>query len=362
MKIHLVGGFLGSGKTTAIMNAAKKYIQQGKRAGIITNDQGKYLVDTAFFSLNQIPAVEVTGGCFCCNYHQLDDQLENLIESVQPDVIFAESVGSCADLVATVVRPLQQLRKVDPQNTSFSVFVDSRLLRVRLLDEPMPFSDDVVYIFDKQIEEAGLVILNKKDLLSPENQVHLLESFQQVYPDKLCILQNSLDSENINNWLDLIEVKGDSTPKNSMDINYKKYGDGEALLAWVDEEILLEFPPQNTRIEISNIIQEILNRLSQHKVGIGHLKVLVRTNLGAEKISFPAFEQPGWQARIPESTDGKVTILLNARVEMPVEELKALINSVITTHAREASIINPSAFHPKAPKPTYRFPSPETAT
>lgn len=48
MKLHLVGGFLGSGKTTAIINAAKKLMKDGKRVGVITNDQGRYLVDTAF--------------------------------------------------------------------------------------------------------------------------------------------------------------------------------------------------------------------------------------------------------------------------------------------------------------------------
>ena len=49
MNLHLVGGFLGSGKTTAIISAARLLMASGKRVAIITNDQGKYLVDTAFF-------------------------------------------------------------------------------------------------------------------------------------------------------------------------------------------------------------------------------------------------------------------------------------------------------------------------
>jgi G3E family GTPase len=101
MKLHLVGGFLGSGKTTAIIQAARVLMQHGLRVGVVTNDQGKYLVDTAFFRLADIPAVEVSGGCFCCNYPNLDKSLDELVESARPDVIFAESVGSCADLVAT---------------------------------------------------------------------------------------------------------------------------------------------------------------------------------------------------------------------------------------------------------------------
>ncbi|HBH85530.1 MAG TPA: hypothetical protein DDY34_17245 [Bacteroidales bacterium] len=42
MKIHLVGGFLGSGKTTAIANACKILSDKGSTTSVITNDQGNY--------------------------------------------------------------------------------------------------------------------------------------------------------------------------------------------------------------------------------------------------------------------------------------------------------------------------------
>jgi Ni2+-binding GTPase involved in maturation of urease and hydrogenase len=355
MKIHLVGGFLGSGKTTAIMTAAKEFIRNGKRVGIITNDQGKYLVDTAFFSLNQIPAVEVTGGCFCCNYHQLDDQLELLIETARPDAIFAESVGSCADLVATVMRPMQQIRKMNPENTTFSVFSDSRLLRLRLLDEPLPFSEDVVYIFDKQLEEAGLVVLNKIDLLSNERRDELIGLFRRMYPDKPYIIQNSLDSSQIGDWLAKLEQAKGSDFLQMLDIDYQRYGDGEALLAWVDEEAALSVNPESAQQVVINLIQQILNQLAAQSAGIGHLKIIIQTDSGAEKISFPAIEQPGWEEMIPGSRDGKVRVLINARVEMSAEKLKQLIESAIASQVSQYSIGSTSAFHPQAPHPTYRL-------
>jgi len=83
MDLHLVGGFLGSGKTTAIIGAVKILLSQGKTAAVITNDQGKYLIDTAFFRLSDVPTVEVTGGCFCCNYDDLDDRLYRSFELVK---------------------------------------------------------------------------------------------------------------------------------------------------------------------------------------------------------------------------------------------------------------------------------------
>lgn len=68
MKLHLVGGFLGSGKTTAITNASKLLKEKEIFAGVITNDQGNYLVDSSFTMSNDILTGEVSGGCFCCNY------------------------------------------------------------------------------------------------------------------------------------------------------------------------------------------------------------------------------------------------------------------------------------------------------
>jgi G3E family GTPase len=62
MQLHLVGGFLGSGKTTAILEAARLLIERGQRVGIITNEQGKHLVDSGFLRASGLPALEVTGG------------------------------------------------------------------------------------------------------------------------------------------------------------------------------------------------------------------------------------------------------------------------------------------------------------
>ena len=75
-----------------------------------------------------MPAVEVSGGCFCCGYDDFAARLAELRDGAQPDVIFAESVGSCADIVATVVRPLLELRNIDLPPTSLSIFADARLL------------------------------------------------------------------------------------------------------------------------------------------------------------------------------------------------------------------------------------------
>jgi G3E family GTPase len=83
----------GRGKTTAIINALKTLLAEGRRVGVITNDKGRYQVDTAFFGAADVPTAEVPGGCFRCNYGDFQERIAQLRRAARPEVLFAESVG-----------------------------------------------------------------------------------------------------------------------------------------------------------------------------------------------------------------------------------------------------------------------------
>jgi Ni2+-binding GTPase involved in maturation of urease and hydrogenase len=360
MQLHLVGGFLGSGKTTAIVQAAKSLLAAGNKVGVVTNDQGKYLVDTAFVHFSDLPAVEVGGGCFCCNYEDLNDQLRNLIREAKPDVVFAESVGSCADIVATVVKPLLALGEEHIQPSSFSVFVDSRLYLHHLLGDPLPFSEDVVYIFGKQIEEAGLLVINKVDLLDDE-QLTLLEDQLAALPaGRLYRFQNSLVEASVREWVAQIQSPNSYAPGDSLDLDYERYGRGEAQLAWLDETLILSIPEGDARMVVIDFFQGLLDRLAHDHVGIGHLKFILGYSGTSVKISFTGITDVNWQTEIPAMPPGEVHLLVNARVETSAQSLRQSV--VDTLHAcqseyrfsfREEDV---SFFHPGKPQPTHRMP------
>ena len=97
VRLIFAGGFLGSGKTTALGALAKRLIAKGKRLGIITNDQSGNLADTLIVrqmlaELN-VPVEEVVAGCFCCKFDQLVDQMEKILAH-RPDLMMGEPVGS----------------------------------------------------------------------------------------------------------------------------------------------------------------------------------------------------------------------------------------------------------------------------
>jgi len=361
VKLHLVGGFLGSGKTTAIIGAAKKLMKDGKRVGVITNDQGRYLVDTAFFKAADLPTVEVTGGCFCCNYRDLKSQVTDLIHMYNPDTIFAESVGSCADMVATVIKPLQQL-ETSMQPASFSVFTDIRMFRRWILGEPLPFSDDVLYIYEKQLEEASLIVLNKIDLL-PEKKVTSARAIAAGrFGDKYILAQQANDETKIASWVNLIEGNMYQVPRPSLHIDYERYGLGESKLVWMDQRIKL-FGETSSAGDVSVcFIESVMKALLNGSFTPAHVKFFVETGQANAKISFSGLDsiEDGQMRSQLAGIDGKkVDIVINARLEGPMENLRQLVydaaSQCSTAYQWSFEGDEPEIFHPGKPKPQYRI-------
>src|ERR671930_588908 len=98
----MIGGFLGAGKTTAILKLAHLLTGRGLRVGLITNDQSVGLVDTVVLGNSEFAVEEITGGCFCCRFNSLVEASKKLSQAARPDVFIAEPVGSCTDLIAAV--------------------------------------------------------------------------------------------------------------------------------------------------------------------------------------------------------------------------------------------------------------------
>src|SRR5436190_15710029 len=168
IRFIMVGGFLGAGKTTTLARLGKHYMAQGHKVGIITNDQAQDLVDTHNLRSQGLSVEEVAGACFCCKFNDLMDKVDVLKKAQKPDVVLAEPVGSCTDLVATVVQPLKDLYGEKFSVAPYPVlFKPSHGLKI-LKDQPdSGFSPKAAYIFRKQLEEADAILINRLDELAP---------------------------------------------------------------------------------------------------------------------------------------------------------------------------------------------------
>ena len=151
----MIGGFLGAGKTTAVARLAQRLSEQGLKVGLITNDQGRELVDTKMLRAKGFATEEIPGGCFCCRFNSLVDAAERLTSDTQPDVFIAEPVGSCTDLVATVTYPLRRIYGDRFTIAPVSVLVDPvRASRVLGLQEGGSFSEKVHWKCSRKLKRA----------------------------------------------------------------------------------------------------------------------------------------------------------------------------------------------------------------
>ena len=179
----MVGGFLGAGKTTAIIRLARFLTERGRRVGLITNDQSVGLVDTTLARSQGFPVEEITGGCFCCRFNTLMDAADRLNADARPDVFIAEPVGSCTDLRAAVSYPLRRMYGDAFEIAPLSVLVDPlRALRVLGLEAGRSFSEKVLYVYDRQLAEADVIVVNKADLLDEARLKRLREALCARYP------------------------------------------------------------------------------------------------------------------------------------------------------------------------------------
>lgn len=360
MKIFLVGGFLGSGKTTAIHNACLQLKDAQVTVGVITNDQGSDLVDSRYIEGTGVRVMEVTDGCFCCNYDKFDELLGTFRNAHHTDVVFAESVGSCTDLVATVVKPLA--RYSDEVEVVVSVFADATILPTMLQGSRL-FVSSVHYIYLKQLEEADVIVVSKIDLLPREELIILEEMIRARFPNKTILLHNSIDDQDIRKWIDVLNLV---EPENrlNMEMDYALYGAGEAALGWLDADLKFISDSGEAFDLAADFIESIHNKVSGENFQIGHLKYAVADEHSMYKVSFTS----GAEAQTPLQFIGKkareVSVLVNARIQADPEHFKTVIKDLICTlnQIDDVKIIIKKmvAFKPGFPSPTHRILDPTT--
>ncbi|MEP7109271.1 MAG: GTP-binding protein [Ferruginibacter sp.] len=328
MKLFLVGGFLGSGKTTAIHQAVNYLGLSGKMSGVITNDQGTQQVDTQYLRFYNIPVEEVSGGCFCCNLRDLDKNIQSLLKTHLPDALFAESVGSCTDLIATVVNPLLNEYKSQLEIT-LSVFADIQVL-LTFLQGQNSFHDNINYIYEKQLEEAEIIIINKIDLLSIEQLKWAKKLIKHKYGHKKIVFQNSLKLKGISSWVRtvLVSDKGPSL-RPTLQLDYDKYGAGEAEMAWLDEEIGILTNDKNAIEAGILFIKNIHAKIVALRYPIGHLKFLLNDGQTQRKMSYTSIMQPEVRIKNNRFKTNRVVLLINARIQADPAQLSEIISSTI---------------------------------
>ena len=362
VRFIMVGGFLGAGKTTTIGQLALHYMDQGLKVGVVTNDQAYDLVDTHSMRANGLTVEEVPGACFCCKFNDLVDVASKLAAENLPDIILAEPVGSCTDLVATVIEPMRQIHgerfEVGPLAVLLKPEHGEKILRG---DSQVGFSPKAAYIFLKQVEEADIIVINKIDKLSPSQRRDLEKLVRERFPKKEILLISSQTGENFDSLIRALARDVGVQNRELLEIDYDIYAAGEAELGWLNCSVALDGKQEeNFSLDelVVSLVQHLADSLLTHDAEPAHLKVYGESQGDVAVANLVCSGVPADLSRSSNASVEQAELVVNARVAVDPNLLARVVEEQVSSVAEQFgtswSITDMQHFRPGRPVPTHR--------
>ncbi|MBM3979444.1 MAG: cobalamin biosynthesis protein P47K [Planctomycetes bacterium] len=361
VRFVMIGGFLGAGKTTTVGRLARHYMARGKRVGIVTNDQAHDLVDTNSLRAQGLTVEEVPGACFCCRFDDLVGRVGALEGAERPDVILAEPVGSCTDLVATVIQPLKDLYAGRFAVAPYPVlFKPSHGLRILRNQTAGGFSPKAAYIFKKQLEEADAIVINRIDELDPSRVEELARLVGEQFPGTPVLRTSAVTGAGFDALAELLDQDG-AFGRKVLDIDYDTYAEGEAELGWLNATARLTAPaPFDLDTLLSAILADLATACRALGGEVAHLKLIGMDDASAFAVGNLVSSDTAPVLSLPSGLKPRAAdLIVNARVATDPAALEAEVKRVVAARAAAvgatAEFRTSQSLRPGRPVPTHRY-------
>ncbi|MGB9928150.1 MAG: GTP-binding protein [Methanosarcina sp.] len=348
MQVIVVGGFLGSGKTTTIINMGKYLAEKGKKVAIIVNEIGEIGIDGDVIKRFGFDTKEITSGCICCSLKVgLRTTVTLLAKEYNPDILMIEPTGIAFPHVIRDEIELMNLGeqvKIAPLVT----LIDGSRFK-HLMKEVKEFAM-------RQIIDAEILGINKIDLIEPIRLPILEASVQQLNPKARVVLLSGKDTgESFKNFMQIVlpdieeleesrenkieEIKGKSqrgmpaekpeiaSQETQNSIEASGVGNYSAEFSVENEDISTESAREITT-QVMNAIKAKVLKLNPQFVG--HIKLFLDTGLETVKQSVTIYyEKP--QEDIIKSKEGAVPAfkILSAVSNVKKEALKEIVDNSV---------------------------------
>ena len=159
VKVNIISGFLGAGKTTLIKKLLTGSVREEKII-LLENEYGEVGVDGSFMKDAGITVTEMNSGCICCTLvGDFQKAVDELIEKYHPDRLIIEpsGVGKLSDILAAVERTSE---RHEMTIAGCATVVDAGKCRMYMKNFGEFFLD--------QIKTANTIIFSRTQLLTPE--------------------------------------------------------------------------------------------------------------------------------------------------------------------------------------------------
>ena len=177
LKIDIISGFLGAGKTTLIKKLLSSALK-GQKIVLIENEFGDIGIDGGFLKEAGIQINEMNSGCICCSLvGDFKKALNKVYTEYAPDRILIEpsGVGKLSDVLKAVL----SAQLPDSEVSSLTTVVDAKKCKMYLKN----FGE----FYKNQIEEAKCIILSHTTGIDKEKLEFCLDTVRSLNPDAVVV-------------------------------------------------------------------------------------------------------------------------------------------------------------------------------
>ncbi len=328
----VLSGFLGSGKTTAMLAFSKLIDERGQKPAILVNDLGtKYLVDGIYTETSGFCCDEITGECICYQTDELLMKLRRFRDSSGADIIFSDIPGCGVGALDHVYHTMARSYPGEFVLCPFTAVADPERLR-KLLPERagLNLPDEMHFLFDAQLKEAEVILLNKIDTLTGTQRQEYLDFLTENYPAAKVFLISARTGEGIAEALDYLTQTVSTLPEPDIDFDSPLFPEAERHLCWYDRRFFVKSPSLfDGNIFLSELFEAVRSKLSSAGRNIPHMKVFADGEGGFAKASMLGIDYPAEFDCCFTSPQTELRAVINARATCESEILDFLMDSAL---------------------------------
>lgn len=330
MRVIVIGGFLGSGKTSTVIRLGKELSDQGKKVAVIVNEIGEIGIDGDIISKYGLETNELTSGCICCSLKiNMKTTITLLMQEYTPDILLIEPTGIAFPQI--IKHEIELMNLKDTLVAPLVTLIDGSRFK-QIMKEVKHFSM-------RQIIDAEILGINKIDLMELRQIPIIEEAVKQLNPQaKVIKLSTKVYDEHWEEFLRLILEQDHITAKiNQKNVDNLSKEDVNSIdssgITSYATEFIIEGKTISDDVAITitkQIMDETISKIKNYSPEfVGHIKMFLENNTTTIKMNITAYHEKPLIEIINSKSDSRKFKILSAVSSIEKENMINIIDSTV---------------------------------